>query len=220
MRRTGNFNPEWGFVAPLPAFRRTLRVTVIAALIGASAGAATVIAFTVRPAAEDNSVAARTLVAGMDRAHGAQATGVQQPRSIPAAGKPALAALAPSPPVQGREGAGAENPPAQPAIASLGAQSSGVPGALDPSESPTQGDGAAKASVSKSAAADAAAGERKYKRRHYAARKRRAGRSQEAYDYRGAPFAIMPPYPSRSRSPYWAHSRREFVWSNSDWGDY
>jgi hypothetical protein len=57
-----NFNPEWGYVAPAPGFMRTARLIVVAAIIGATAGAATVFSLLDRPVAEE-SVAARTLVA-------------------------------------------------------------------------------------------------------------------------------------------------------------
>jgi hypothetical protein len=42
MRHGSNFNPEWGYVAPAPGFMRTARLIVVAAIIGATAGAATV----------------------------------------------------------------------------------------------------------------------------------------------------------------------------------
>jgi hypothetical protein len=61
MRHTGNFNPEWGYIAPAPSFLRTARVLVVAAVIGAMASAAVVFSLTDRPVAE-TSVAARTLV--------------------------------------------------------------------------------------------------------------------------------------------------------------
>lgn len=38
MRSAGNFHPEWGYLAPMPSFRRTLRIAVVAAAIGAVAG--------------------------------------------------------------------------------------------------------------------------------------------------------------------------------------
>ena len=62
MRHGSNFNPEWGYVAPAPGFMRTARLIVIAAIIGATAGAAIVFSLLDRPVAEE-SVAARTLVA-------------------------------------------------------------------------------------------------------------------------------------------------------------
>ena len=61
MRHAGNFNPEWGYIAPAPNFMRTARLFVVAAAIGATASAAAVFSLMDRPAAEA-SVAARTLV--------------------------------------------------------------------------------------------------------------------------------------------------------------
>jgi hypothetical protein len=61
MRHAGNFNPEWGYLAPAPTFLRTTRLFVVAAAIGATASAAVVFSLMDRPAAE-TSVAARTLV--------------------------------------------------------------------------------------------------------------------------------------------------------------
>jgi hypothetical protein len=61
MRPAGNFNPEWGYVAPAPGFMRTLRIALVAGAVGASAGAAVVFSLVDRPAAEE-SVASRTLV--------------------------------------------------------------------------------------------------------------------------------------------------------------
>ena len=61
MRHAGNFNPEWGYIAPAPNFLRTARVFVVAAAIGATASAVVVFSLMDRPAAE-TSVAARTLV--------------------------------------------------------------------------------------------------------------------------------------------------------------
>ena len=60
MRFAGNFNPEWGYLAPAPSFMRTVRIVVVAATVGATAGAAVVFSLVDRPVAEE-SVAARTL---------------------------------------------------------------------------------------------------------------------------------------------------------------
>jgi hypothetical protein len=57
-----NCNPEWGYAAPAPGFMRTARLIVVAVIVGATAGAATVFSLLDRPVAEE-SVAARTLVA-------------------------------------------------------------------------------------------------------------------------------------------------------------
>lgn len=62
MRFANNFNPEWGYLAPAPSFTRTARIVLVAAAIGASAGGAVVFSLVEHPAAEETSVAARTLV--------------------------------------------------------------------------------------------------------------------------------------------------------------
>ena len=67
MRHAGNFNPEWGYIAPAPNFLRTARVFVVAAAIGAMATAAVVFSLMDRPVAE-TSVAARTLVQSVEPA--------------------------------------------------------------------------------------------------------------------------------------------------------
>jgi hypothetical protein len=65
MGHAGNFNPEWGYLAPAPTFLRTARGFLIAAVIGGAAGAAVVLSLMDRPAAEA-SVAARTLVSAVE----------------------------------------------------------------------------------------------------------------------------------------------------------
>jgi hypothetical protein len=65
MRHVGNFNPEWGYLAPAPSLLRTARVFVVAVVIGATASAAVVFSLMDRPTAEP-SVAARTLVLSAD----------------------------------------------------------------------------------------------------------------------------------------------------------
>jgi hypothetical protein len=65
MRYAGNFNPEWGYLAPAPTFMRTARVFIVAAAIGGTAGAVVVLSLMDRPAAE-TSVAARTLVSAVE----------------------------------------------------------------------------------------------------------------------------------------------------------
>jgi hypothetical protein len=57
-----NFNPQWGYAAPAPGLLRSARSIVVAAIVGATAGASTVFSLLDRPVAEE-SVAARTLVA-------------------------------------------------------------------------------------------------------------------------------------------------------------
>jgi hypothetical protein len=65
MRHTGNFNLEWGYLAPAPSFLRNVRLVVVAATIAATVSAAVVFALVRQPAAEA-SVAARTLVQPVD----------------------------------------------------------------------------------------------------------------------------------------------------------
>src|ERR1700733_11240408 len=43
MRSGGNFNPEWGYLAPAPSFMRTARIVAVATAIGATAGAGVVL---------------------------------------------------------------------------------------------------------------------------------------------------------------------------------
>ena len=80
MRHAGNFNPEWGYIAPAPNFLRTARVFVVAAAIGATASAAVVFSLMDRPAAE-TSVAARTLVQPVVPARSAPLVAQLQPQS-------------------------------------------------------------------------------------------------------------------------------------------
>ncbi len=61
MRSTGNFHPEWGYLAPAPNFMRTIRTALVAAAVGGTAGGAAVLALVDRSETE-GSVAARTLV--------------------------------------------------------------------------------------------------------------------------------------------------------------
>jgi hypothetical protein len=61
MRHVGNFNPEWGYLAPAPSLLRTARVFLVAAAVGGTTSAAVVFSLMDRPAAE-TTVAARTLV--------------------------------------------------------------------------------------------------------------------------------------------------------------
>jgi hypothetical protein len=68
MRFANHFNPEWGYLAPAPSFARTVRIVLIAAAVGATAGAAVVLSLVERPGAEESSVAARTLVEAADSA--------------------------------------------------------------------------------------------------------------------------------------------------------
>lgn len=60
MRSAGNFNSEWGYLAPAPSFFRTVRVVLVATAIGATAGAAVVVSLIDRPAGEADRAASIT----------------------------------------------------------------------------------------------------------------------------------------------------------------
>lgn len=63
MRSAGNFHPQWGYLAPAPGFLRGVRIVLVAAAVGATAGAAVVVSLLERPEADaDNSIAAHALV--------------------------------------------------------------------------------------------------------------------------------------------------------------
>ena len=91
MRHAGNFNPEWGYLAPAPTFMRTARVFIVAALVGGTAGAAVVFSLMDRPAAEA-SVAARTLVSAVE-----PPAPVRPLESAPSGGAPTVAQPQPAP---------------------------------------------------------------------------------------------------------------------------
>jgi len=57
MRAAGNFNSEWGYLAPVPSFMRTVRVVLVATAIGATAGAAVVLSLIDRPTVEHDRTA-------------------------------------------------------------------------------------------------------------------------------------------------------------------
>ncbi len=85
MRKTSNFHPEWGYLAPAPSFMRTARLVLLATAVGATLGAGAVFSWASHQATEP-SVAARTLVhppeagsAGADTP--AQATQANAPSS-------------------------------------------------------------------------------------------------------------------------------------------
>ena len=85
MRSAGNFNSEWGYLAPVPSFMRTLRVVLVATAIGATAGAAVVLSLIDRPAAEHDRTASITAHAIVTSAQAAPATAIPPPSSTTAA---------------------------------------------------------------------------------------------------------------------------------------
>ncbi len=89
MRSAGNFNSEWGYLAPAPSFMRTARVVLVATAIGATAGAAVVLSLIDRPAAERDKTASITAHAIVTSVQAAPAT------AIPASSSASAALVAP-----------------------------------------------------------------------------------------------------------------------------
>jgi hypothetical protein len=57
MRSTGNFSPEWGYLAPAPSMLRTVRVVLVATAIGATAGAGVVLSLVDHTTPDSDKVA-------------------------------------------------------------------------------------------------------------------------------------------------------------------
>ncbi len=114
MRSSGNFHPDWGYLAPAPSFMRTARIVLVATAIGATAGAAVMISLVPHPATDsaNTPIAAHALVtsvpvvaeapapAPVDEPVAAQASAAPQmqaatPPVSAAAGKPNTIASAP-----------------------------------------------------------------------------------------------------------------------------
>ncbi len=101
MHSAGNFNPEWGYLAPAPSFMRTARAVLVATAIGATAGAAVVISLIDRPAddaGKARSITAHAIVTGVQAATApttppaaAAAASVAAPISLTATAAPAAA---------------------------------------------------------------------------------------------------------------------------------
>jgi hypothetical protein len=107
MRFGGNFNPEWGYLAPAPSFMRTARIVAVATAIGATAGAAVVLSLADRVGPTPDSAAndaGKTLVVVRSLVQPAEAA-VASPPPAPAVvsapaqtnAQPAAAAAQPYP---------------------------------------------------------------------------------------------------------------------------
>ena len=81
MRYAGNFHQEWGYLAPAPSFIRTARVILVAAAVGATAGAGVVFSLVGREDTE-TSVAARTLARPGRSRVGATQCAAASPRCV------------------------------------------------------------------------------------------------------------------------------------------
>lgn len=66
MRSAGNSHPQWGYLAPEPSFMHTVRIALVATVIGAIGGAAVVVSL-VQPGSNANNtpITAHALLAGV-----------------------------------------------------------------------------------------------------------------------------------------------------------
>ena len=85
MRHAEGLHPVWGFLAPPKRFPRSIRIVIIAALLGAAAGSFSLI----EHSRDETSVAARTLVTQLPPSTLLSAQSVIRSEST----KPALSAL-------------------------------------------------------------------------------------------------------------------------------
>jgi type IV secretory pathway VirB10-like protein len=90
MRSTGNFSPEWGYLAPAPSMLRTARVVLVATAIGATAGAGVVLSLVDHSAGDGDkvAVAARAIVVTSVQAAPVQAPTMSEAKMAPAAAAP------------------------------------------------------------------------------------------------------------------------------------
>jgi hypothetical protein len=91
MRSTGNFSPEWGYLAPAPSMLRTVRVVLVATAIGATAGAGVVLSLVDHSAGDGGDKiagAARAIVVTSVQAAPVQAPTMSEAKMAPAAAAP------------------------------------------------------------------------------------------------------------------------------------
>ncbi len=191
MRFAGNFNPEWGYLAPAPSFIRTVRMVVVAAAIGATASAAVVFSLVDRPAAEV-SVAARTLVRPTNSALARTASQAVQLRtpSAPAQATPE-AAMQGQPAMRSPANAAAQSPVASESAARSAIQRPASIAAL--AEAPAATDAAPPRAVEPTPVA--APLQRKRAKRHHS-----APRHEEVSGDVGGPLALLRSFSARVMS--------------------
>jgi hypothetical protein len=98
MRSTGNFSPEWGYLAPAPSILRTMRVVLVATAVGATAGAGVVLSLVDHSAAEGGdkvASAAHAIVITSVQAATAQSPVTAESKIAPIATAPVAATPAP-----------------------------------------------------------------------------------------------------------------------------
>ncbi len=197
MRHARNFNPEWGYLAPAPSFMRTARIVVVAAAVGASAGAAVVFSLVDRPTAEE-SVAARTLArpvasapAAVTMPAAAQVQAEEQGRSPtqlhPTAQSTVLR--------QSAANAGATSPAASDSSASSTTQRPASSAALAEYPAATDAPPAAASDAPANVASNSTPTQKKAPKKH-----RYVWRNEQGYG-RG-PVALLPSYGDRGMSMY------------------
>ena len=99
MRQARHLHPEWGFLAPPPSFSRTLRIVVIATIVGATAGSGVILSLADRAPAQ-TSVAADTLVAPTTAPQPASPTMLSARVKLRSEAEPAKATLLPVTPTK------------------------------------------------------------------------------------------------------------------------
>ena len=93
MRSSGNFSPEWGYLAPAPSMLRTLRVVLVATAVGATAGAGVVLSLVDRSTGNVDkvAVAAHAIVTSAQAASAQESPAVNTVTAPLAAAAPAVA---------------------------------------------------------------------------------------------------------------------------------
>ena len=94
MRQAHHLHPEWGILAPPPSFSRSIRVFVMATIVGAAAGSAVMLALADRMP-DQMSVAARTLATSGEAAAIQAPMALTAPAQAPSA-SPSVLAKSPS----------------------------------------------------------------------------------------------------------------------------
>lgn len=97
MRSSGNFSPEWGYLAPAPSFARTARVVLVATVIGATAGAGVVLSLVERSSGPDKTPVATRAIVTTVRAEAVPSVAPAAPVATASPVKPASASVSVAP---------------------------------------------------------------------------------------------------------------------------
>jgi hypothetical protein len=98
MRSAGNFSPEWGYLAPAPSTLRTVRVVLVATVIGATAGAGVVLSLIDHPTGDADRVAvtAHAIVTSAQAAPAMESSKVSAAVFVAPAAPPVVVTAAPN----------------------------------------------------------------------------------------------------------------------------